>query len=755
MTAIRKLSLAALAFVILLMSLTALSSQPASAALTGKTAKQISAEMGAGWNLGNTLDATGGSGVSSETSWGNPKTTKAMIDAVKAEGFNTVRIPVSWGRHTSGSNYTIDSAWMARVKEVVDYCIANDMYVILNIHHDNDKNYYYPSSAYKTQSLNFVKSIWKQVSATFKNYDQHLIFETLNEPRLVGTSDEWWFPVNSPNANVKDAISVINELNQASVDVIRASGGNNADRCIMVPGYDASIDGCTTPTFKMPTDSASNRLMVSVHAYTPYNFCLNGSGTSVFSDSLKSEVDYLFDTLNTKFISKNIPVVIGETSASNKGNASERLKWADYFFGKASDLGIPCVLWDNNAYNNSDKGEAHGHLDRKNLSWYDKNFVDRMVQNYLPPTPPANVTGLYLKGKASDALRIAWNKNTSADGYIIEQKVGSTWTRIAKITSNATTEYRISGLKADTDYSFRVKAYKMFGSTAMYSAYTTGTYRTYMSSVSGLYLKGRAADALRLGWNKSSVADGYIIEQQISGKWTRIAKLTSNATTEYRIDGLKAGTAYSFRIKAYRVSGGTAYYSAYSTGTYDTKPSGITGLYLKGRASDALRIAWDKNTSADGYIVEQKVGDTWTRIAKITNNSTAEYRISGLKAGNAYSFRVRSYKMSGTAALYSGYTTGSWRTYPGPITGLTVKGTAADAIRIGWTKNTSADGYIIEQQVGSTWVRVGKITDNTVTELRITGLKKATSYNFRVRTYKMSGSTALYGGWATISAKTK
>lgn len=340
--------------------------QVASAAeMSGNTATELVSYIGTGWNLGNTLDATGGgNSLYSETSWGNPKTTKAMIDAVKAQGFNTVRVPVSWGNHTTGDNFTIDSKWLARVKEVVDYCIDNDMYVILNIHHDTSTQYYYPSSTYKTQSVKFVKSIWTQVAKYFKDYDQHLVFETLNEPRLVGTGDEWWFPVNNPSSAVLDSISVINTLNQTAVDVIRAAGGKNNDRCIMVPGYAASIDGCTTSTFKLPDDSTPNRLIVSVHAYTPYNFALNANGTAEFKDDLKNEVDYLYSTIKSHFIDKDIPAIIGETSASNKNNAAERVKWAQYYMGKSAEYGVPCMLWDNNVFNGGDRGECHGHLNR-------------------------------------------------------------------------------------------------------------------------------------------------------------------------------------------------------------------------------------------------------------------------------------------------------------------------------------------------------------------------------------------------------
>ncbi len=288
-----------------------------------------------------------------------------------------------------------------------------------------------------------------------------------------------------------------------------------------------------------------------------------------------------------------------------------------------------------------------------------------------------------------------------------------------------------------------------------YSYKDTYTAKKVLSLVSGLYLKGRAADALRLAWNTNTSADGYIIEQKDGAKWVRIAKLTKNTTTEYRISKLKAGTAYSFRIRAYKMDGKTALYSGYTTISARTNPSAVSGLKLKGRAADALRLSWTKNTSADGYIIEQKDGAKWVRIAKLTKNTTTEYRISKLKAGTAYTFRIRAYKMSGKTALYSGYKSISERTDPSAVSGLKLKASATNAVRLSWTKNTSADGYIIEMKSGNSWTRVGKITKNSTVELRKSGLKSKTSYTFRVKTYKMSGKTALYGAAKTITVKTK
>lgn len=357
--------------------------------LTGKTAPEIAKLMGAGWNLGNTLDATNGSGLGTETSWGNPKTTQGMIDAVKQAGFNTVRVPVSWGRHTSQSGdfrFKINDEWIARVKEVVDYCYKNDMFVILNIHHDNDKAYYYPSFSYQGQSETYVKDIWTQIAAAFADYDQHLIFETLNEPRLVGTSDEWWFDVDNPSNNVRNAIAIINDLNQIAVDAIRDNGSAcNKERMIMCPGYCASMEGCRSNLFKLPADKgeAENRIALSVHAYNPYNFCLGSKSVTSLTAVDKSNVNGMFSTLNSMYKSKGVAVVIGETSASNKNNLDNRLEWVDCFYGNAKKFGIPCVLWDNNVYvNSSNAGESHGYLNRASSSWYPdgKVFVDKIME---------------------------------------------------------------------------------------------------------------------------------------------------------------------------------------------------------------------------------------------------------------------------------------------------------------------------------------------------------------------------------------
>ena len=369
----------------------------------GRTAAQVVSDMRVGWNIGNSLDSFGQKAnypytVSNETYWGNPETTKELIDEVAKAGFNTVRIPVSWGQYTTGSNYQIPDFFMNRVKEVVDYCIANDMYVILNTHHDINSEYcfYVPNNANKQRSEAYFTSVWTQIANKFKDYDYHLVFETMNEPRLVGSSEEWWFPRNNPSAQIKEAVNCINDYNQTALNAIRKTGGNNADRCVMVPGYDASIEGCMTDGFHMPKDTVRDRLILSVHAYIPYNFALaSDSFVTKFDQSTKSDVDYFFNDLNSKFISKNVPVIVGETSATNRNNSSERVKWADYFWSAAAKYSnVAMVLWDNNVYENDasgSNGECHRYINRKTLKWTDPQIITTIMKHV--DGTPATING--------------------------------------------------------------------------------------------------------------------------------------------------------------------------------------------------------------------------------------------------------------------------------------------------------------------------------------------------------------------------
>ena len=238
------------------------------------------------------------------------------------------------------------------------------------------------------------------------------------------------------------------------------------------------------------------------------------------------------------------------------------------------------------------------------------------------------------------------------------------WARVGKITGNGITTFKKSGLKASTVYKFRVKAYKMYGRDADYGGYSaTVTARTNPSVVKGAKLGGRAADALRINWTKNASADGYIVEMYQGNNWVRVAKITNNNTTTFRKAGLKASSVYKFRVRAYKMSGSTALYGNYSaTVIARTNPSIMKGVKIAGKAKDALRVNWTKNSSAQGYIVEMYKGGKWVRAAKITNNNTTTFRKAGLAKNTTYKFRVKAYYMSGKTALYGNYGSVSGKT---------------------------------------------------------------------------------------------
>ncbi len=359
--------------------------------------------MGMGWNLGNTLDATAAdstsdvtSSTNTETYWGMPSTTEAMIKAVHVAGFKTIRIPVSWHNHISSvsdGTYTINSDWMDRVKTIVDWAYNDGMCVIINIHHDNmpistiknTKAYGYAlsdDSDIQTTSINYITSVWKQIATTFASYSDALIFEVLNEPRDKDgewKGNEWW-------TNSSEMINVITKYENEAIKAIRSVSGNET-RYIMVPGYAASgSDSSILALYTFPTDSntanGTNKLILSAHAYSPYAFAMSDFSDTTFDSSDASQLTTIFNYLKNNYVSKGIGVVMGEASASDKENTAERVKWAKDYYSKATAAGIPVVLWDNMctyaSTGDSTSGENNGYFNRKTLKWYFPDIIKAM-----------------------------------------------------------------------------------------------------------------------------------------------------------------------------------------------------------------------------------------------------------------------------------------------------------------------------------------------------------------------------------------
>ena len=331
----------------------------------GLTALEATRLMGNGINLGNTLEACDNNvgiktnaPLSYETYWGQPKTTQAMIDGMKAAGFDTIRIPVAWmtnATHLYEGDYTIDAGYMDRVEEVVRYARKAGMYVIINDHWDGGWYGMFGSESAETRALAMeaYKGMWQQIAERFRDYSDYLIFESANE-ELGGRFDE-----NSPLYCSDSVVTYLtdderyaltNEINQTFVDVVRATGGNNATRFLLIAGYSTNIDQTCDDRFQMPKDTADSKLMVSVHYYDPWSYCGASSAASATKWGKVSDYEYLDQQLAkmTKFTEAGYGVVIGEYGAlpGNDGLKDNTLAYHTAFLDACTKYNLTNCLWD-------------------------------------------------------------------------------------------------------------------------------------------------------------------------------------------------------------------------------------------------------------------------------------------------------------------------------------------------------------------------------------------------------------------------
>jgi len=368
--------------------------------ITNTTAREIVADMRIGWNLGNTFDAYGdtpegfswlgdgtfaGTSVEElETAWLGEDAigaTRELFNALKEAGFNAVRIPVTWCKVADAdNNYAIRADWMARVKEVVDYAVANDMYIILNTHHEESLFKFLDGELKEYDSLKAFELIWRQIAETFRDYDEKLIFEGLNEPRTQGSRNEWIGGTKEERVN-------INTYNQIFVDTVRATGGNNAYRALMITPYGANSDSAAMKELKIPKDSIADRIIVSIHAYTPWEFALRNDDGAVDTWSRNnrgdtSPIHHMFNRIYDEFLHDGIPVIMGEMGAVNRDNIEDRADWAEFYVSTAKKFGVPCFWWDNGIIEGD--GELFGLIDRHTSEFYYPEIVRALMRATHP-----------------------------------------------------------------------------------------------------------------------------------------------------------------------------------------------------------------------------------------------------------------------------------------------------------------------------------------------------------------------------------
>jgi endoglucanase len=360
---------------------------PLAADATGMSsnATQLAAKIKLGWNIGNTLEATG-----SESAWGNPKVTKALIDLVKANGFNAIRIPCSWNQYLeNASTAKINTQWLDRVKEVVQYCVDNDMYVLVNIHWDGGWLENNVTAAKKEENNAKQKAFWQQIATHLRGFDEHLLFASANEP------------------NVDDAaqMAVLTSYHQTFIDAVRSTGGKNAYRTLVVQGPATDIDKTNKLMLTLPSDAIANRMMVEVHYYTPYNFCLMdtdqdwgkmfyywGAGNHSATDTERNptygeeaDLDKLFKSMKTQFVDKGIPVLLGEFAAIKRTNLTgdalalhlkSRTYYLKYVVKQAKANGMLPFYWDAGGMGNN----SSALFNRTNNTVYDSQALEALLE---------------------------------------------------------------------------------------------------------------------------------------------------------------------------------------------------------------------------------------------------------------------------------------------------------------------------------------------------------------------------------------
>ena len=423
------------------------------------SAMDLTKQMECGWNLGNSLEARDNwsaqskkfpfnQGIGSETVWGEAVTTKAIVETGINNGYKTIRIPVTWCNHLVDTNYTIDSKWMAHVKQIVDWAIDAGYYVILNEHHSVHDDMssplkhcegYIVRTGDEKESKAFLEAIWKQISETFNNdYDEHLIFETMNEPRN-SAHEHCWNPQPSSCKECKQDVKILNEFNQLILDTIRASGGNNANRFVMIPGSGTSISTALADYFVLPKDSAKDKLIVTVHLY-PLDGGGTGRGSHHFNSQTKNEIITNFRLLNEKFSSKGIPVVLGECGAARKGGSywengkekkitdyvvtyEDRLNCFSFIASQTGKYSMPMINWDCGGI------DGMATVDRKKCRIVEPEYNAAIIKAWQDANKnPANVS-TDLADEEIDLSRLTiWQKDVSSynakTGLL---KLGANW----------------------------------------------------------------------------------------------------------------------------------------------------------------------------------------------------------------------------------------------------------------------------------------------------------------------------------------
>ncbi len=753
--------------------------------MRGLTAFQIASDMGAGWNLGNSLESD-----YNETYWGNPTTTKAMIDDIAEMGFTTLRVPVRWDdNYSNPSAYTIREDYMDRVETVVNYGLANDMYVILNVHH-NDLQHNVPNTSAISAELS---AIWKQVGNRFKNYGDKLIFEVNNEPR---SGDDW-----TGNA---EYYASVNECNEAARAAIRATGGNNTKRLVMLPTYCASGDYAKAAAW---TKNANDDMIAaSIHAYLPYDFAFEGEGHTDWRDSDHTELVNFFDRMNELFLEKEIPVVIGEfgTRYKHTDNTVARETQAGIYGDLARQFAqqdIPCVWWDNNCFYTN--GENFGIYDRNQKKFIYEGIAEALISAYEgDPIYEGSTSGEILIASGGTQCE-AWKQSVWFDAASIVS-LPENAVIYCEYTSNSTPQLILQSLSNNAKNWIAIDPESCSGGVAQWKRSTllsrfggtfedltqgcigatfdpltaskvyvpkctahthnyNGTEKVTLAATATTY--GRkaiscsvnncdaqkvvliapvsqqpeepakpvvtaapAAGQVKLTWNAVNGATRYNVYSYLNGKYTLLATTTA---TSFTAGNLAGGTNYGFLVRAYVNGTWSAFTTAdnvYAVPAATTRP-----VITVAAGGEQAKISWNAVNGATKYSEYSYVNGGYKLLGTTVNTS---YTATGLTAGTKYGFLVRAYVNS----AWSPFTTAD-NVYATPTAAVkpSLTLTAGNGkVAVRWNAISGATKYNLYLYNGG----YKQVATTTATNYVVGGLTNGTKYGFLVRAYVNGAWTA-------------
>ena len=380
---------------------------------------------------------------------------------------------------------------------------------------------------------------------------------------------------------------------------------------------------------------------------------------------------------------------------------------------------------------------------------YSDNYSRTAVKTRI-----GNVKSFSGKGISASAVKLDWSKNDKATGYVIEQYKGGKWTALATTKNNTTLTFTVKGLADNTAYSFRIKSYRTVNGVTDFSEYTSVKAKTLLGNVKTFTAAATGTTAIKLDWSKNDKATGYVIEQYKGGKWTAIATTKNNTTLTFTVKGLAEGTTYSFRIKSFRKTGSTTEFSEYTAIKAATLLGGVSEFKVTSATGSWITLEWAKNDKATGYSIEQYKGGKWTVIATTKNNTTLKFTVKGLKNDTTYSFRIRAYKTAGASNVYSDYVRIAGKTRIPNVASFKGSAVSQSAVKLDWSKNDKATGYVIEQYKGGKWTVIATTKNNTTLTFTVKGLAKGTTYSFRIKSFRKTGSTTEFSEYASVKAAT-